>query len=519
MQYGVGNSPLDAITKDASSGTPGVLYQDSDLKTFNQNLITVDQNFITRYNPGTATWGSIHTFGTSGQAHLLENHAAWLYFTFDEYKVGRINSSFTVATTGTGTFDPNLPGYSISFIKSDGNRLWIGYMNVLGGNDQTTLIVTWDGSTENTASTTYKINSRGVLAGCIVDGVPHVIDSNGRLLAFTGSFFQEVAKLPLKASEYLYGTGSKFNQRAVHPNGMTYDSINNDVLINISNVNLFGTPNVFFPFPGGVWSYKSETGLIHKYSPSLQPIADSGSTNLVEYGQHNVIYGGALSILGLYRDTSEKGRILFGNTIATGSSTDLSTTACTVTLCTDDTDNTSQNSGHFTTVEIHSQNIIETWKKIYVMYQKIYSATDKIVVKYLTEDVAATSAISTWSDIDRITTTTNVSGYTIGDEVYFIQGTGSGRAFTIKSVINTAGTYTIIFNESMPSGVIGLTGVGLFRKWIYLGEVTNQDTEQWKEFGLYLRNVSPMIKIKTEMLFTNNNQVYGLYLTTNNEIK
>lgn len=514
-----GNSPSDAITKDTSIGTPIVYFQDSDLKSYNQTLVAASQTDLYKYTPGTVTWSSIHTFSNSGQAHLLEPHGTWLYFTFDEYKVGRINTSFTVSTTGTGTLDPNLPGYSITFLKSDGNRLWVGYANVSGGNNQTTLILTWDGSTENVVSGTYKINSRAILAGCIVDGVPHVMDVNGRLLGFNGSFFKKIAKLPLKSSESLFGLGSKFNQRAIHPNGMTYDAVNEEVLVNVSNVNVFSSTPSFFDFPGGIWSYKSETGLIHKYSPSLQPIADSGVTNLVEYGQHNVIYGGALSILGLYRDTSEKGRILFGSTIAVGSTVDLNTTSCTVTLCTDDTANTAQNCGHFTTTEIHSQKVIETWQEIYAVYQKLASANDKIIVKYSTEDVLALTVSSTWSDIDRITTTTDVSMYTVGDEVYFIQGTGSGRAFTIKSITNNAGTYTIVFNNSLPSGVIGLTGVGIIRKWIYLGEVTYSDTEQWKKFGLYLRNVSPMIQIKTEMLFTGDNQVYGNYLITNDEIK
>jgi hypothetical protein len=515
-----GNSPSDTISIDTSINTPVVYYQDSDLKGYNSTLYAVSQTDIYKYTPGTVTWSSVHTFSTSGQAHLFETHSEYLYFTFDEYKVGRINSAGTVSTTGTGTLNPNLPGFSISFIKSDGNKLWIGYMNTSGGKNETTLIVTWDGSTENVISSKYKIETRGILAGCIVDGVPHVVDCNGRLLSFNGSFFKEVDSFPLKSYEYLYGFGAKFNQRAIHPNGMVYDATNKEILINVSNVKIFGASPTFYSFPGGVWAYSAKSGLTHKYAPSLQPISDSGTTNLIEYGQYNTMLAGAIVCLGLRPDTGEKGRVLFGTTIAVGSSININTTSCIATLCTDDTANTAQNFAYFVTSEIHSSKVIDTWQQVYALYQQFTSVTDKIIVKYRTENNTKTTANVTWSDIDRITTTTDVSSYVVGDEVQFIQGTGSGRSFHITSIVNNSGTYTIIFDDSMSSGVIGLTAVGVFDKWIKLGEVNQSDSfQQWKEFLVNIKNVSPFIKIKVCMQFTGENQMYGILVKSNSEIK
>lgn len=512
-----GNSPSDAIAIDTQFGTPTITIQTGDIKTYNSKLWATNSSSIF-YTTGGA-WTTLYSYGTSNQAHLFETHKDYLYFSFDNYKVGRIDTANTVSVTGTGTYNPNLPGYTISFLKSDGNKLWIGYMNTSGGANETTLIVLWGGSSENVASVVYKIKSRGILAGTIVNGVPHVVDSNGRLLAFNGSFFQEVAKFPLKANQNLYGLQAN-HDRSIHPNGMEFDPVNNDILINLSNVQYFsGSTPVFFDFPGGVWAYKKETGLIHKYSPSLQPIADSGVTNLIDWGQYNVVFAGAVHVLRLPSTNSEKGRVLFGSTIATGSTIDVATTSITVTLCTNDTAETAQNVGQFVTTEIHSQSIIETWQKIYAMYQKLGSANDKIVVKYKTEKDSPTTASITWADIDRITTTTDVSNYQIGDEVKFIQGTGSGKSFTITSIANNAGTYTVILSESVPSGVIGLTGLAQFEKWIKAGEITNTDTSQYKEMAVSLKNISPFLQVKVQMQFTGDNEMYGLFVISNSEIK
>lgn len=515
-----GNSPSDTISLDTSISSPSLNYQDSDLKNFNSALIAVSQNDVLRYNPGTVTWSSIHTFATSGQAHILETHREYAYFTFDNYKIGRVNTSWVVSTSGTGTFNPNLVGYAITFMKSDGNRLWVGYANISGGQNETTIVLTWDGSTENTATSIYKINSRAVLAGTIVNGVAHVVDIKGRLLAFNGSFFQEVDKFPISSNEELFGLGEKFNQRAIHPNGMTYDSVNDEILINVSNVRAFsGNVPSFFDFPGGVWAYKKETGLILKYTPCLQPIADSGTTNLYDYGQQNTVYAGVVHDLGLRRTTSEKGRILFGATVSKNDNFDITTTNCTAGLFTDDTAQTSQSFGYFETAEIHTQTIVETWNKISATYQKLASATDKIVVKYRTEKDSPTTATCTITDIDRLTTTTNVSDYENGDEVLFVQGAGAGKFVTIKSISENAGIYTVIFTENLPTGVIGIGSIAEFSKWKTLGEITQSDGGQYKTFTPSIKNISPMIQIKVGIQSTGDNELYSLYVESEKTIK
>lgn len=512
-----GNSPSDAVVIDAQSGTPAINIQTGDIKTFNSKLYATSSAKI--YSSSGAGWSEVYTYGDS-VAHLLENHKGYLYFTYANYKVGRLSTADASTVSGTGSLNLNLAGFEISFMKSDGDYLWIGLVNTSGGHDNITYIYKWDGSTADQAQIQYKIDSRSILAGCIVNGVPYVVDGDGRLLGFNGAFFEEKDRFPLKEKEYLYSVGTT-HDRGIHPNGMIYDPINREILINVANIKEF-TSNVpsFYDWTGGVWGYTKETGLYHKYSASLQPIANTGTTGLVDYGQSNIIFAGAITTLGLRSASTEKGRVLFGQVIFKGISADYTTAnSAYVVLCANDTADTSQKYAYFITTEIHSSNIQETWQGVYAMYKNLLNSTDKIIVKYKTKENVPTQANITWDDINIISTTTDVSAYTEGDEIQVIQGYGSGKSFNIQSISESGGTYTIILDDSMPSGVIGLRGVVKFSNWIKLGEVTNTDELQYKLFTLFKETTSPMIRLKCAMQFTGDNELDSLYIKNKNTIK
>ena len=501
-----GNSPSDGLAVDATSGSPLLSTNNADIKNFVGKLIVTNGSEIKSYD---GAWTSRYTYGTQSNS-LLEVQDDHIYFSYDGYKIGNLDSSFTSSTSGANTINLLMPGYIISFIKSDGTYLWIGLINNLGGNSDITYVYKWNGSLADVPQGKYIINSRSVLSCDIVNGIPHVMDGNGRLLVFNGVRFEEVARLPIKDGLTLYNSYGANNQRGVHPNGMKYDAVNKELLIVVSNLNQMGTAN--YDFPGGVWSYTQESGLIHKYSGSLQPIADSGTTNLTDYGHYNTCFGGAIGIIALTPTSGEKGRILYGMTVlAPGETTADYGTAC---LFTNDTADTSQKYGFFITPEVHSATVADIWQKVYTMYKNLLASTDKIVVKFRTRKDTPTTAQVTWSDIDRITTSTDISSYSQGDEVQLIQGNGSGKSFHIKSIIEDNGDYLVILDDSMPSGVIGLTGIAEFSKWIKLGEVTQNDTQEYKEMVCQHSNVSPMVQIKCSMQFTGDDELYNLYLSS-----
>lgn len=507
-----GNSPSDSIILDAQASTPTVTLQTGDIKNFNSKLYVSNGSNI--YSSSGSGWSNIYTYSSTSTS-LLEVHKGKLYFTFDGYKIGNLTTADVPTTSGAGSVDLALPGFTISFLKSDGDYLWIGLVNTSGGREEKTYVMRWDGSNTD-VNQKYLIESRAVLAGCLVNGVPYVVDTSGRLLAFNGAFFSQVDKLPLKTGQYLYSIGTT-HERGIHPNGMIYDPINGEILINIANTNSFSsnTPS-FFSFPGGVWSYKQETGLQHKYSPSLQSVANSGTTGLTEFGQFNVVLSGAITCVGLR--PVERGRVLFGSVIFNRTSTDY-TTGSKVVLCTDDTLNTAQKYGYLITSEIHSPSINEIWQKITVLYKRLITSTDKIILKYRTRDDIPTQADVTWADMSILTTTTDVSAYVEGDEVQIIQGSGSGKSFHITSISNNGGTYTINLDDSLQSAVIGLTAVAMFSKWKKLGEVTYTDEQQYKTFTPQSQNISPKIQIKVAMQFTGDDEMNSILINSESSVK
>jgi len=210
--YVGGNAPSDTFSKEATGGGFASSMQDGDMITYNDGLYVTSGAVIKKF---TGTWATVYTY-PSQKPSVLETHKGYLYFSYDNYKVGRINTSDTPTTSGAGSLDLALPGFVISFMKSDGNNLWIGLTNVTGGFNEKTYIYKWDGSTIGQAQTQHLIESRSVLSGCIVNGVPYAIDMNGRILGFNGTFFQEVARLPLKINEVLYNGYGSDNRRAIN---------------------------------------------------------------------------------------------------------------------------------------------------------------------------------------------------------------------------------------------------------------------------------------------------------------
>jgi hypothetical protein len=148
----------------------------------------------------------------------------------------------------------------------------------------------------------------------------------------------------------------------------------------------------------------------------------------------------------------------------------------------------------------------------------MFSLTDKIVVKYRTKNYEKQNVSVTWSDIDTLTTTDDISNFVVGDEIQIVQGAGSGASLHIKTISESLGTYTIKLDDSLPSGVIGQTAIAQFDKWEKLGTITSADSEQWKQFSVQKNAVSPFIKLKVAMRFTNENGMYGAYITSNEQI-
>jgi len=450
--------------------------------------------------------------------HLLAGFGNKTYITNLNYKIGSIDSSNVLSLTGTSTLNLGMSGYTITVLMSGLDRLWIGLSSLQQGQLGTTYIYEWDGESENTPSQRYEIDASGLICGVVKDGIPYVLDTNGRLLAYAGSRFVEVAKLPYKEGEIMSGfNSSDFSTRAIHPRAITVDG--DEILINVSNM-LHGstaTSKIFADFPSGVWAYHPDHGLYHKYSASNQPADDNGSTNLVSHGEMVVNQAGGIFVhdpIVSFETAGEGGRVVFACRYFTTGDDDTETADVDVTYKTaifaSDVRNDSQKFGYFITSEIQTQSVTEAWKKVYVLYKNLLDSSDKITVKYRTEKAEDTKATVEWLDTYKIVTSTNLSAYSQGDEMQVLFGYGAGKSFTIDTINVSGGNYVVTFTETVPSSFVNKSAGAKFTNFKTLGTITQNDNRQWKGFTLPDMNISPMVQFKVCMQFTGDDELYGI---------
>lgn len=513
------------FTRDTSSAVLDPGYSDV---TTNNGYVYASFNDSVWYSSTTAfgIWTEIASPALDDSSpHLLCGLGNKTYVTNLDYKVGSINSSNVLSLTGTSTLDLGMPEYTITVFMAGLDRIWIGLSCMQQGNLGTTYIYEWDGESENTPSQKYEIDASGLICGVIKDGIPYVLDTNGRLLAYAGSRFVEVGRLPYKSGELMMGfKTNQFDGRAIHPRAITVDG--DEILINVSNL-LQGstqTDKLFADFPSGVWAWNPDNGFYHKYSGANHSKSETGSTNLASYGEQVVAQAGHIYVhdpIVSFSTTGEGGRVLFTQRYFTGSDNDTQTSDTDVTYKTaifgTDVNDASQKWGYFVTSELQTPSVTEAWKKIYVTYKDLLNSTDKIIVKYRTKKQDKTLADVAWVNTQTIQTSTDVSAYREGDEIQFIQGKGSGMSRHIKSIVAGGSSYTITLDDTFGDG--SGTALAYFENWQKLGEITPLDEQQWKGFTLPESNVSPMVQFKVAMQFTGDDELYGLEVKSSTLIK
>ena len=494
--YRGGDEVNDAFTKDTRSNAPSgsITESLSDAEVFNGSFYVSGDNEVFKLNE--TTWSTPVTSGlTTATPHLMTTRGqagnALLYITNNYDKVYSIDTSDVLSTTGEGTFDFALGGgWSITMLESAIDSVWIGFSDANSGRG---LMYEWDGETENVSLRKIPLNS-GVAAGCIVDGVPYIMDMNGRLLRFAGYSFVEVDKLPFEKPLLMDGARGKTNLRYIHPNGMTATD-RNTILINVANQTeaqgIF-QDNAF----AGVYEYDSQIGLYHKYGYSTSPI---GATTISDYGHPRIANSGAV-----YFSRSTNPSATSNGFILAGAEyyTDNNNGNTEFGIFTNDSLKTTQSFGFFVTPKTYSSSIQDTWKEVYAIYNEIINAADKIVVKYRVREKNSLSAESNWLDSTSFTTTTDVSGFTEGDEVTVAQGIGAGQTMEIKSITASTNTYTVEVKEN-PQTSTGAATM-LFNNWKKIGEATNDRNLQYKQFTIRENNVSTWVQLKVELYLTDN---------------
>ena len=493
--YRGGNEVNDPFTKDTRSNAPSGNISEalSDAEIFNGALYVSGGDEV--YKLSGSVWSKPITSGlTFATPHLMatlgtsSGSEARLYITENFTKVLSINTSDVLATSGSFTLDTGFGStWSITMLEA-GDSVWIGLADSGTGRGA---VIEWDGATEDTPTRVIQLNS-AVAAGCLVDGIPYVMDMNGRLLRYGGFSFVEVDKLPFNLPLTMTGSRGRTNLRYIHPNGMTATD-RNTILINVSNET--EATNIYQNnAPSGIYEYDPQIGLYHKYAYSTSPV---GATTVTDYGHPRVFDIGAI-----YFSRSTTPTATSNGFILAGAQYFTSTTTSEYGIFTNESLNTTQGYGYFVTPKVYSTSVQDTWKEVYAVYDEILNASDKIVVKYRTREKNSTDATGYWIDSLTFTTTDDVSDFEAGDEVTIVEGVGAGQAMEIDSIEASSSTYTVKVKAN-PLSATG-TSTALFENWKKFGEVSNETNKQYTQFTLRENNVSPWVQLKVEMYLTDN---------------
>lgn len=526
---------IDGIYEGGATAFSSTFLRDSTSADFSSGRSDLHINNATAYaTESSSIWYSpILSFGTwteisspaldSSSPHLLTSLDDKTYVTNLDYKVGYISSANVLTLTGDNTLDLGMSGYTITVFMAGLSRVWIGLSSLQTGRFGTTYVYEWDGAS-NLPNQRYEIDASGLICGVIKDGTPYVLDTNGRLLVYSGSTFKEVARLPYKVGELMQGFNSnQLNLRAIHPRAITVDQ--DEILINVSNlIQSDDTNNMFADFPSGVWAYSEENGLYHKYSASYQAVDDTGTTNMTDWGQMRVAQAGAIFVHDAIKNISqagEGGMVIFSQRYFNSADTDTESADVDVTYLTaifaDDTKEDTQKWGYFITPEIHTTDIEEAWSNVYAKFKPFLDSTDKVVVKYRTEIKEKITGDISWVNTQTILTSADLSTIEQGDEIQIIQGIGSGKSFHVQSITNNGSSYTITLDESF-AGASG-TAVAQFSNFKKAGEIQYASPmKQWKEFTINKDTHSPVAQFKVCMQFTGKNELYGITINSNKNI-
>ena len=521
-----GGSRAGSFGSDGSTGTP-VSKNIGSLEIFNGAMYAFGDG-IYKMDSGGSVWSTL----SATDAKYCKSTCIYggrLYFTRSfltlSNKIGSIDISdvvsvnsgtpnVTLNTLDLSDFGTGLRGSNtITCIRSSSNKIWISTIDSFGlGNGLTAgtkgNIFEWDGvSTQTTKQ--YQFDSYGVLSMIIKDDIPYCVTVDGKLWRFNGGGFDAIAQFPIPW-QYYTSYSSNANFGFIHSNGMCIQNNRIQMLVNNSYSHSSASGLLDYEinerFPSGIWEYDDNNGLYHKASVSITP--QGTNSTIKDYNQTLFVNSGALfnSKLGIYPNDYSN-RLLSDMMSNIYCSAAPFSTAATqrpaVFLNVSETKNaTVERCGYFVTQKIESQGVRDTWQKLILKYNLLANSTDRIYGKYRTREIAPTSAIGTWTATNTVTTTTNLSAYSIGDEIEFLTGFGAGVVATITSITLSAGTYTIVFDQSItsPSG----TSLIRLQKWKKFVTVNNQ-TEEFTSGNIDA--TSNWIQIKVIMYWKGDNEL------------
>lgn len=520
------------FSEDASSGAITTYDSDeSDLKVFDDRLwATASGKLMSKASGGgTGAWTD-RTSTASMTADTLQlcyfKKFDRLYFINTDEKIGSIDSSNVVSSSGDYSIDIGDNSGRLTSAISTSSFIWAGTMRV--SNSSTGLglqgsVLQWDGISAQ-ATNEYQITTAGVLALTALNDIPYAIDTEARILKYNGYSFEEIARLPINRTLLTGATvTATSNGRFVHFNGFQATK-NNTLLVAINNLNEDANDTINENLSSGIWELDLNTlNFTHRYSPTLK---SKDNSTVTDYGQNRIAGVGAIKLNTLQTDSST-GR----SSIIAGFSyyTDATTVKYGIFIdspAKPNTDLEGQKKATFVTNWFTSDEVADAWDEIWCTFRQFDTSTDSVQFKYRIKEEEPIEATITWTSTTTFTTTTDVTAYaptatgfdgSTGGEVEVIQGTGSGSCTHITNIVNNAGTYTVTLDEAV-TGVTG-TAKARFQKWIKVFPKDTQSTStSWSQYTIGTDS-TPRIQIKGCLTWTGDGEFYKFILNSNEDIK
>ena len=506
-------APSVAFTQDAATSPPSfeaTVRPDLTTFTISGSVYTYGMSAeLHKLNVGGTAWSQITTGGTAlGGANNgapLIQFKERLYYRFGNYAMYSIDNADTPITSGTYTIVIDDKTQFINCGTKSKSFIWLGTRTSPGNKSK---VYQWDGAS-TTEENSFEINSHAVLSMGVMFDVPVLIDADGVLRIFNGSAFVELARLPFSDKKLLPFTVGTVTNNLVHYNGLIVDDYR--ILINVNSKYADTNSTIDEKVPSGVWEYNDTNKLFHHTSPSAW--VSGTTTTALDFGHTRLAQVGAIK-KAPHSTVAANGNLLVGARYYSDATTGV------YAIFLNDLNNTNQKAGYFTTPKIFSDNITDTWQKVYLRFRQFLSATDKIVVKARNIEDIPTETTITYVNTTSFTvaasafSTSPVEGY----EVEILQGIGAGRTVHITAVSGTA-TLTITVDETI-TGATTQTTKARFQTWKKLGSYSAQ-TDQFFKLPIQSNKLgaSSWIDVKVWFLWTGKNELHDLIISSKeNEI-
>lgn len=495
--------------------------ENSDLAIFNKRLWATSESKLYSYDTGDNIW--IERDSMTINVHQMNYFKKFnrLYFIDNSDTVSSIDTSDVVANSaGDYYLDLDNNRLDLTSMVSNSQYIWLGTKRGTGTDGEGTkgAVFQWDGISAQPTNQ-YELPTAGILAMVVHNDIPYAVDTEGRILKYTGYSFEEIQRFPILG--ILLEDSTESGQPPVHFNGFIATK-DNTLLVAVNNLNDDNSATVNENLPSGVWELDLNTlNFTHRYSFTLK---SRSSSTITDYGQNRISAIGALKMNTLAPSSSlGRSQMFAGSTYFTDASTTVSGIFITSPYAMA-TNTEGQKRGYFVTTWFNSNEIQDKFSRLWTVYRRFLTSTDKIVCKYRLNEEEAVLATITWTSTTTFTTTTDVSAYaptvspfngTTGGEVEILQGTGSGSCTHITSVVNNAGTYTVTLDTAV-TGVTG-TAKARFQKWVKIFPEATGQVLSYTQMAIGDSNTRCQIKVCME--FTGDDEFHKFVLTSNSDIE